>query len=169
MMISRRNSIQLILPVLTSLILVMPTVSLAAGPLLRDHYPRLAEFLDAFDVVQAAVFEELVIIRDQPAAVPGLEQLLDTLSQLEDPAAAHSLVREGHLSMVGPLRIFETRATPGLIATIRDQHDPASASQALKTSGLLTPWAVQVLRRGREFEFQLYEILLDEAVVDKKT
>lgn len=154
--------------VVVLLLLCTPTMALAAGPLLRQYYPRLGEFLDAFDVAEAAVFEELVIIRDQPTATLGLEQLLEALSKLEDKTTAHSLGSEGHLSMVGPLRIFETRATPGLVAMIRDEYDPAQAAEALQRVGLLTPRAVAVLRRGRQFQFDLYELLLDDGIGDKR-
>ena len=161
-----RQPLQVFVLMLTGLLLA--NTAQAAGPLTLQRFPRLAEYLSAFDATEAAVFEELVIIREQPDAASGLEQLLETLANLSDPAAVHSFGPDGHLSMVGPLRIFETRATPGLVAMIRARHDSSAAAQALTRSELFTPEAVAVLRRGREFEAQLYEILLDDRLADKR-
>jgi hypothetical protein len=95
----------------------------------------------------------------------GLEQLLDTLAEMSNPAAVHGN-DVGHLSMVGPLRLYETRATPGLVAMIRDRHDSERTAQALARTGLFTAAALAVLHRGREFETQIYELLLDSTVSD---
>ena len=70
--------------------------------------------------------------------------------------------------MLGPHRVFESRAVPGIIVTINREQTAEQAAAALAESGTLPPVAIETLKRGREFVEELLEIYLDDGYDDKK-
>jgi hypothetical protein len=73
------------------------------------------------------------------------------------------------MAMLGPFRVFETRATPGLQAMIRDEFATEEIANVLDANGSIPESAVAVLERGREFGINLLDIFLDNNVIDKYT
>lgn len=132
------------------------------------RFPELANYLKAFAVVQAAVMEEIVLTNQSPESEIGKELLREQLVELAEAKGSHYHTAGNHLAMLGPYRVFESRATPGLVAMLRRQHDEADSAQALAATGVITPAAVAVLLRGHAFVVELMNIYLDGSILDKK-
>ncbi|MCG8415007.1 MAG: hypothetical protein MI746_12380 [Pseudomonadales bacterium] len=135
--------------------------------LARD-YPELQQLLLAHDVVQARAYEEITITNSSPTATIGQRVLMDTLLELEETKGSHYHTAGDHSSMLGPHRVFESRATPGLLGVIREDHNAEEVRTALADIGNLPPVAVDTLQRGRQFIEQLIEIYLNPVFEDKK-
>ncbi len=136
---------------------------------LEQHYPELQQLLLAHDVVQARVYEEISLTSASPSSAIGQRLLLETLQKLEETKSSHYHSAGNHQAMLGPHRVTESRATPGLLSVIRDEHDAAKVRTALSDNRNLPPAAVDTLQRGREFVEQLLEIYLNPVYEDKKT
>ena len=144
------------------------TATADEGTLLEREYPELQQLLLAHDVVQARVYEEISITNASSTAAIGQRVLLDTLLELEDSKTSHYHSAGDHSAMLGPHRVFESRAIPGLLGVIRTQHDADQVRTALADVGNLPPLAVETLQNGRQFVEQLIEIYIDPALTDKK-
>ncbi len=134
---------------------------------LASQYPELQQLLLAHDVVQARAYEEITLTNDSPTAAIGQRLLLETLEELAESAGSHYHSAGDHLAMLGPHRVFESRATPGLLGVIRQDHDAERVRSALSDIGNLPPVAVDTLQRGRQFVEQLIEIYLNPVYEDK--
>ncbi len=137
--------------------------------LLEFRFPELASYLNAFEIVQAAILEEVILTNDSPQSEIGKGLLRDSLKELSKAEGSHYHTAGNHLAMLGPYRVFESRATPGLVAMLRRETDHAATVQALAVSEVLPLRAVQVLQRGQEFMEQILEIYIDGGIMDKKT
>ncbi|MEX2131413.1 MAG: hypothetical protein WD772_07985 [Pseudohongiellaceae bacterium] len=165
----RRKLPQLILGIAFSGLLIPGTLDAQEPSTLVEFlYPELANYLKAFEVVQAAIIEEIILTNESPQSEIGKELLREQLEELAETKGSHYHTAGNHLAMLGPYRVFESRATPGLVAMLRRQHDQVEADTALAASGAITPAAVTVLRRGHDFIHQLIEIYLDGSILDKK-
>ncbi len=147
--------------------LANPAYSQSSSPLLSARYPDLVNYFNAFEMIQAAIFEEVMLTNQSAESAIGKQLLLESLRELARAKTSHYHSSSNHLAMLGPYRVFESRATPGLLAMIREQHSSDQAAQALAVSGALSADAVAVLNRGNEFVAQLTEIYLDNDVMDK--
>lgn len=136
---------------------------------LAREYPELQQLLLAHDVVQARAYEEIAITNSSPTADIGKRVLLENLEELAEQQGSHYHSAGDHSAMLGPHRVFESRATPGLLGVIREQHDAAKVRNALTEIGSLPPAAVDTLQRGREFVEQLVEIYLNPVFEDKNS
>lgn len=135
---------------------------------LAREYPQLQQLLLAHDVVQARVYEEISITNSSPTAAIGQRVLLDTLAELAESKSSHYHSAGDHSAMLGPHRVFESRAIPGLLAVIRRNHNADQVRTALADVGNLPPIAVETLQKGRQFVEQLIEIYINPAFQDKK-
>ena len=135
--------------------------------LLERKFPVLQQLLLAHDVVQARVYEEISITNESSTAAIGKSLLLGTLAELEESKTSHYHSAGDHSAMLGPHRVFESRAIPGLLSVIRTNHDSDQVRTALADVGNLPPLAVETLQKGRQFVEQLIEIYIDPAVADK--
>ncbi len=135
---------------------------------LAREYPQLQQLLLAHDIVQARVYEELSITNASSTAAIGQRVLLDTLAELKESKSSHYHSAGDHSAMLGPHRVFESRATPGLLAVIRKTHSADQVSSALADVGNLPPLAVETLQKGRQFVELLIEIYINPAFEDKK-
>lgn len=134
---------------------------------LASQYPELQQLLLAHDVVQARAYEEIVITNDSPTAAIGQRLLLENLQELAEAEGSHYHSAGDHLAMLGPHRVFESRATPGLLGVIRQDHDADLVRMALADAGNLPPAAVHTLQAGRQFVEQLIEIHINSVYEDK--
>lgn len=140
----------------------------ADSPVLNAVSPQLGNYLNAHDVMHARVFEEVEATNASPSADIGKQLLVDQLEELAEASGSHYHSAGDHLAMLGPHRVFESRAVPGLIVTIRRLHSPQDAEIAMAESGTLPAVAVETLSRGREFIEELLEIYMDASYDDKK-
>ncbi len=142
----------------------------AAGDtsILAKRYPELQQLLLAHDVLQARIYEEIVITNESAGAAIGQRMLLDKLDELEDAQTSHYHSAGNHLSLLGPHRAFESRVTPGLLGVIYEEHEVEEVRPLLAEIGNLPPVALETLQRGREFVEQLIEIHLNPEIEDKK-
>ena len=151
------------------LFLSASTLALAEdGTVLARQYPELQQLLLAHDVVQARAYEEISITNSSSTAAIGQRVLMETLQELEESKGSHYHSAGDHSAMLGPHRVFESRATPGLLGVIRQDHNAADVRTALADAGNLPPIAVETLQRGRQFVEQLIEVYLNPAYEDKK-
>lgn len=135
---------------------------------LAKEYPALQQLLLAHDVVQARVYEEISITNASPTAAIGQRFLLETLAELSESKSSHYHSAGDHSAMLGPHRVFESRAIPGLLAVIRRNHNADEVRTALADVGNLPPLAVETLQKGRQFVELLIEIYINPAFEDKK-
>ena len=112
---------------------------------LASQYPELQQLLLAHDVVQARAYEEIAITNESPTAAIGQRLLLENLAELAEAEGSHYHSAGDHLAMLGPHRVFESRATPGLLGVIRQDHDADRVRTALADAGYLPPVAVLTL------------------------
>lgn len=136
--------------------------------LLAEQYPELQQLLLAHDVVQARAYEEISITNASSTAAIGQRVLLETLAELEESQTSHYHSAGDHSAMLGPHRVFESRAIPGLLSVIRRNHNADQVSTALADVGNLPPVAVETLQKGRQFVETLFEIYINPAFEDKK-
>jgi len=136
---------------------------------MEARFPSLAQYLNASEVLQAAVFDEIVVSNESNESQFGKVLLREEIVELAEAEYSHYHTASNHMAMLGPFRVFETRATPGLQAMIRDQFEATEISNVLEANGNIPESAVAVLERGREFGVTLLDIYLDNNVLDKHT
>ena len=166
-----RKALQKILPVVVCAGLVMPASLQAqsSDSLLRSRFPELANYLNVSEVLQAAVFDEVALTNQSPEAEIGKGLLLDAIVELAEAKYSHYHTSANHLAMLGPHRLFESRATPGLQAMVRSEFSEQEVQRLMEANGSIPPKAIAVLTRGREFADTLMEIYLDNSIYDKHT
>ena len=145
------------------------TAAAEESTILAKKYPELQQLLLAHDVLQARVYEEIVLTIETPSAAIGQRMLLDKLNELEETKSSHYHSAGNHLSLLGPHRVFESRVTPGLLSVIYEEHDADQVRPLLAQIGNLPPVALKTLQRGREFVEELIEIHLNPEFQDKKS
>ncbi|MEY3668380.1 MAG: hypothetical protein RL572_1920 [Pseudomonadota bacterium] len=131
------------------------------------RFPQLAQYLNASEVLQAAVFDEIVVSNESSESQFGKVLLMEEIAELSEAEFSHYHTATNHMAMLGPFRVFETRATPGLQSMIRDQFEEEEVASVLSANGSIPPIAVDVLERGRQFGLTLLDIYLDNNVLDK--
>ena len=135
---------------------------------LAKEYPELQQLLLAHDIVQARVYEEISLANASDIAAIGQRVLLDTLAELKKSKNSHYHSAGDHSAMLGPHRVFESRAIPGLLGVVRGNYNADQVSNALADVGNLPPVAVETLQKGRQFIELLIEIYINPAFEDKK-
>lgn len=135
---------------------------------LAKEFPELQQLLLAHDIVQARVYEEISLTNESDAAAIGQKVLLETLAELEKTKNLHYHSAGGHAAMLGPHRVTESRAVPGLLGVVWGNYDADQVSTALADVGNLPPIAVETLQRGRQFIELLIEIYINPAFEDKE-
>lgn len=135
---------------------------------LAKEYPELQQLLLAHDIVQARVYEEISLANASDIAAIGQRVLLDTLAELKESKNSHYHSAGDHSAMLGPHRVFESRAIPGLLGVVRGNYNADQVSSALADVGNLPPVAVETLQKGRQFIELLIEIYINPAFEDKK-
>jgi len=135
---------------------------------LAKEYPALQQLLLAHDIVQARVYEEISLANASDIAAIGQRVLLDTLAELKESKNSHYHSAGGHSAMLGPHRVFESRAIPGLLGVVRGNYNADEVSTALADVGNLPPVAVETLQKGRQFIELLIEIYINPVFEDKK-
>ncbi|MDO9519391.1 MAG: hypothetical protein Q7L19_04170 [Pseudohongiella sp.] len=140
----------------------------ASDTMLAKRFPELHNYFNSFEVIHAAVFEEIVQTNTSPMSNIGKVQLRESLTELAKDRGSHYHTAGEHLAMLGPFRVFESRATPGLLAMSSIYYEDQVAEQAIALSGVLPPNAVATLKRGRDFQARLIEIYLNDEISNRK-
>lgn len=135
---------------------------------LAKEFPELQQLLLAHDIVQARVYEEISLANASDIAAIGQRVLLDTLAELKESKNSHYHSAGDHSAMLGPHRVFESRAIPGLLGVVWGNYNADEVSTALADVGNLPPVAVETLQKGRQFIELLIEIYINPAFEDKK-
>lgn len=127
----------------------------------------VTHYLNALEIVQSVIFEEVLYANASPDSTSGKGLLRESLIELAKAPASHYHTPGNHLAMLGPYRVFESRATPGLIEKLYHEQLPETSNAALRDSGILPPLTVAVLERGRQFHERLLAIYSSEDFADK--
>lgn len=155
-------------------------VSLSAGVLaqsaLEDNYPELAKLYNAFTVTQAQAFDAIAGITADPALASERQALAEQLEELAnmdmhsmmgmgmnveaDEHAGHNM---GGMSMGGPYGEAEAQARVALGQTLRGDYSGPEAEAAIMSIEAVPNHARMVMRWGRMFENNLWNIWADSA------
>jgi len=151
--------------------LALPLASFAqtGNELIDTRFPDLSLYLNSSQVLEAAVFDEIIASNNSSDSMIGKGLLREALLEFTEASTSHYHTSSNHLAMLGPFRVFESRATPGLQAMIRREYSGEEAEEVLEANGDIPPIAVEVLRRGRDFATNLIEVYLDDNLIDKHT
>lgn len=153
---------------LACLLMLSSTSLFAQKNVLETVYPDLNGLMAAHELLHARIFEEIDATNESPTSAIGKRLLVEAILELADAAGSHYHSSNSHLAMLGPHRVFESRATPGLVTLIRRERDTEAAANAFDDTQLLPEVAVKTLDRGREFIFRVMEIYLNDNIADKK-
>jgi hypothetical protein len=153
---------------LAVLVMVKPLAAAAENSALATVYPDLSALMATHEILHARIFEEIEATNASSSSAIGKRLLVEAIIELAEAAGSHYHSSNSHLAMLGPHRVFESRATPGMITLIRRQSDEELAGAAFEDIGLLPEVAVETLARGREFIIQVMSIYLDDNTSDKK-
>tara|TARA_R110001592_G_scaffold177325_2_gene417604 strand:- start:1077 stop:2249 length:1173 start_codon:yes stop_codon:yes gene_type:complete len=142
-----------------------------AGDKIRGEYPRVAELLNAFDVTQAKTFEAIARINSEPAYELTRADLQEYLAMVKKMTISDLMSSDGvQLAMSSsgsPYFDSEVEARISLLNAMRTMQSDEEASVAYLDNTAISSHAAEVLRRGRDFENQLFEIILDESITNK--
>jgi hypothetical protein len=146
-----------------------------AGDKVRAEYPDLADLLNSFDVTQAKTFEAINRINAQPAYTAERADLREHLEMLKrmtmSEMMASGMMNHGAMTMSAlssPYPDMEVEARINLLAVMRATHSDEEAAKAYADNTAINRHTSEVLRRGRNFENELFEIFIDDSINDKR-
>ena len=150
-----------------------------SGEVIRQQYPELATLFNAFDVTQAALFDEVSgIIEDR--GTRNIREALDVHFRMLRNMSMSEMMQSEHgghnmnmnmnmaMSMDAPYGERESAARGRLLEIMRGEHNDDAADEAFAASDSLSRRAAEVLRRGRAFENRLFAIYADDDIRDKQ-
>ncbi len=131
------------------------------------------ELFNAFDITEAQVLEQLVVINNNPSTQTARNDLKThlemtaTMDSHEMMAAGmdHGDAMEG---LTGPYSELEVEARVALIEGLRGQATDDDVLAAIENSAPINQHTAAVFKRGRGFENQLYTIYTDNSVTNKQ-
>lgn len=134
---------------------------------LEEKFPELSHYLRSVDVLQTAVYEEVIITNQSVEAASGKGLLMELVEELQNAEESHYHSSGGHLEMLGPFRVFETRAIPGLLAMIRRSPELNLPNGSHDVSTSLPPRASEVLATGHQLITETLGIHASSDITDK--
>lgn len=159
----------------STLFVVMASTPLSAqqpGDSLRDKFPELSKYFNAFQVTQGAMYGKIAAIGQSPASEEARKKLSVSLKMQADMKMGHSMNMSQGSNMpgmaMGPFGMLESAAMSELIAIIGSEQDSAAARNAYSATDVLTRDAITVLQRGHMFETRLFDIYSDQSISDKQ-
>ena len=139
-----------------------------SGADIRDQYPQLADLFNAFDITQAKAFEEVAKINDDPATKAARDELQMHLKMM-DGMSMNEMMADGMvMGMNGPYQELEVQTRVALLEQMRGQYSDADADAAYADNGAVNSHVSEVLKRGRDFEANLFSIYIDSSITDKR-
>lgn len=133
---------------------------------LEEKFPELAHYLSSVAVLQAAVYEEVIATNESAEAATGKGLLVELVEDLQNAEESHYHSSGGHLEMLGPYRVFETRAIPGLVAMIRRSPESNLPTAHPNGSAGIPTRAWEVLARGRHLVSEILTIHASNDITD---
>ena len=135
----------------------------------RETQPELAGLFDAAYISQARMFEGVATIDASPAARDARDKFESSRRMQASMSMAEMMammkMRTG-MDMPGPFDSWESDVRSEMMALLQTRPSSAGVLGAYQSSPL-PERAVEVIRRGIEFENGVYEILADAAVEAK--
>lgn len=142
---------------------------------LQDNYPELAKLYNAFYVTQAAAYDAMAEINNDPDLAAEREDLIAELEALKNmDHSMHSMGMggmdhgdHGGMSMgmpAGPYGEAEMQARVRLGRMVREDYSGDDAQQALLSIESVPNHARRVLVWGRKFENDLWNIWADDSM-----
>lgn len=166
----RRYTITLFLIATASLF--STNLSAQSGATIRDQYPQLAELFNAFDVTQAKAFERIAEINDSPATQEARNTLQMNLEMMANSSSHGAMSHGGDdmtMSMDGPYQEMEVQARVALLEQMRGQYSDEEAEAAYADNAAISRHTSEVLKRGRNFEENLFAIYIDDSITNKRS
>tara|TARA_R100001377_G_scaffold64621_1_gene40130 strand:+ start:55 stop:1227 length:1173 start_codon:yes stop_codon:yes gene_type:complete len=149
------------------------TVSAQTGDKIRGEYPQVADLLNAFDVTQAKAFEAIARINSEPAYELARANLQEYLAMQKKMTKSDFVNSDGaHRAMnstASPYFDSEVEARINLLNAMRTMRSNEEAYAAYVDNTAISSHAAEILRRGRDFENQLFEIFLDDSIANKQS
>ncbi len=142
--------------------LLGPSELKAQAGSLKAEYPEIAKLHNAFDVVQAGIFDSIVAINADPAtqdAQKNLQMQLNMMANMtrQEMMAAGMDHGDAQMHIDSTYNEQETAARIALGRAVKGTYSDAEAAAAFKSSKL-TASVAEVISRGREFERALLDI-----------
>jgi uncharacterized protein YqcC (DUF446 family) len=141
----------------------------AAGNRFSERQPELANLFNAAYIAQARVFSEVAAIDaadDTQSARDEFERRLQMRARMSMAEMMAMTRMEASMTMLGPYAEQEAALGSELMQLLREPQTPARIRRAYDASPLPSR-VVQVIRAGRSFEAEVYEILADNTIGDK--
>jgi hypothetical protein len=139
---------------------------------LSDRYPEVARLLNAFDVTQVAMFEELVAVNNDPSTRLARNQLELHLIEMAsmDRGGGHGGHGGHDMDMLvgGAYGEQETASRAQLYQLLRRELSNEDVQSSYENSEAIDRHTKVVLQRGRQFQSRLYEIYIDDSVTNKQ-
>lgn len=140
---------------------------------LSEEYPELAKLLDAFDVTQGALFDELVAINNDPATRLARNQLelhFIEMAAMANEAGGHGGHGGHDMEMVagGAYDQQETASRTELYRMLRADLTAEDIQNAFFNSEAIGRHTAVVFTRGRQLRDRLFEIYVDDSVTNKE-
>lgn len=154
--------------------LASQTAFAEAGDKIRAEYPQLADLFNAFDITQAQTFEAIANINAQPAYADVRAGLREHLEMMKTMTMTEMMVggmmNHGAMTMSAsssPYPDMEVEARINLLSVMRAKHTDEDAQNAYADNAAINRHMSKILRRGRDFENNLFEIFIDDSISDK--
>jgi hypothetical protein len=165
-----RYSAALLLAVpIVVLVLTTEAHAQASGERLRREYQDLSTLLDAAWLADARVFETLTDIGSMPGLSDARRQFAASLRMRARMSMAEMMAMmrmQSDMQMLGPFEAQESAARAELLDLFQSPVSRREVRNAYGDSSLPSG-AVDVLRRGGEFESRVFEILATDSIGDK--
>lgn len=145
------------------------SLSAQSGAAIRGQYPQLADLFNAFDVTQAAAFEKIAEINNDPANQAARDELAMHL-EMEARETQHMSHGMPEMTMVmeGPYQELEVETRVALLEQMRGEYSDEEAENAYADNAAISRHTSEVLKRGRNFEENLFAIYIDDSISDKR-
>lgn len=139
-----------------------------AGNRVRAEYPELADLLNAFDVTQAQAFDDIARINAEPQYKAARVALGEHMAKMKKMTMSEMIAYGSMMHAENiPYAEQELAARINLLTLMRAKHDDEEVANVYARSGVISRHAAEILRRGRNFENNLFEIYLDDGIKDK--
>jgi len=173
-----KSTLNRIATLVLSLSISVFSISTSAQSLKETHeqYPELANLFNAFDVIQAGIFDEIAAINADPATRMARNQLEIHLVEMANMSMSEMMAHGGHgggMSMSmdmskGPFHKLEVESRIKLLEKMRATNSDKDAKTAFKKSSAIDRHTATVLKQGRDFEQRLFAIYIDDSISDKQ-
>ena len=164
-----KKMMQIILAFSTLLGLVAATPLLAQQPsaALKEEFPELSTFFDAFKVTHGAMLQKVVSISESPSTADSRNHLAHTL-KMRSEMTMHQMMSMPSEGKMAPFGKLELEATAELVEMFESKHNPSSVRNAFSNVPGLSRAAVRVIEQGRSFQTRLFDIYADKGLTAKR-